>query len=251
MVVVAVVVIPPLTDARCGEPSDKDDVVFDKSLLVELEVDDKAKAIPLELLGAIFAIGKPTDRITYGPRSGERRRELREGADVFAWYFRSSLPVVECKPESNLLLESDVTDKNRPVESCRSGFGKGQTLDVDVGVGVRWVGEWSRSIDIDDRVRTMNWKGWRSGGLRERVSWRFCLSLGLSFFTRRSGDICRLPGPLVDADRFETIVRLCEMHVLEKVWGSWSRLSTEVCDLRDMRRGGRRFERRFERLPVG
>jgi hypothetical protein len=144
--------------------------VFGKLLLVKLEVEDKAETIPLELLRTAVRIGKLSNRITYGPRSGEGRREMSEGIGVFARDLRGCLPVIECKPESNLLLESDVADKNRPVEGSRSGFRKGQSLDVDVGVGVGGVGELSGLIGIDDREQALSREGRWAGRLWEGES---------------------------------------------------------------------------------
>jgi hypothetical protein len=120
-------------------------------LLVKLEVNDEAETIPLQILGSTIAIGKMTNRITYSPWSREGRREMGEGIDVFAWDFRGCLPVIQSKPEGNMLLESDVANKDRPVESSGSRPGKGQRLDVDVGVGIGGIGEWGRLIGVDDR----------------------------------------------------------------------------------------------------
>ena len=145
----AIVVVSPFTDTRCSEPSDEDDVVLGKLMLVNLEMDDKAETVPLELLRTTLTIGKSTDRITYSPRSGEWRREMREGAGVLADDLGSRLPVVKSKPESNLFLESDVSEKDRTVESSRPRLGKRQSLDVDIGMGVGGIGEWSRMIRID------------------------------------------------------------------------------------------------------
>ena len=58
------------------------------------------------------------------------------------------LPVIKGKPESNMLLESDVADEDRAVESSRLGPRERQTLDVDVGMGVGGVGEWSGLIGV-------------------------------------------------------------------------------------------------------
>jgi len=134
VVVHAIVIVPPFANTRCGEPPNKDYVVLGKLLLIKLEVDNKAEAIPIAFLGTTVTAGKPTNGIAYGPRPGEGRREMRKGIDVLAQNLGGGLPVVECKPDSNLLLESDVANKNRPVESGRSGPRKGQTLDVDIGV---------------------------------------------------------------------------------------------------------------------
>ena len=46
------------------------------------------------------------------------------------------MPVIEGKPEGNLLLESDVANENGAVESGRPGLGKRQSLDVDIGMRV-------------------------------------------------------------------------------------------------------------------
>ena len=83
-VVLPVVVVPPFAGTGCSVPSNEDDIMLGKLLLVELEGDDKAETIPLELLRTILAIRKPTDRITHGPRPREGRRELCEGVDVLA-----------------------------------------------------------------------------------------------------------------------------------------------------------------------
>jgi hypothetical protein len=83
-VVEGIIVVPPFTGTGCSEPSNEDDGVLGKLLLVKLERDDKAETIPLELLRTILTIGKSSDRITYSPRPREGRREVREGADVLA-----------------------------------------------------------------------------------------------------------------------------------------------------------------------
>ena len=160
-IVVAIVVIPPFADTRCTEPSDKDDVVLGKLLLVKLEVDDKAETVPLEFLRTTLTSGKLTDRITYSPGSREGGREMNEGAGVLADDLGSGLPVVKSKPESNLLLKSDVADKDGAVESSRPRLGKRQSLDVDIGMGVGDVGEWSGLIRIDDWERALGGeRGW-------------------------------------------------------------------------------------------
>jgi hypothetical protein len=160
-----IVVVPPFADTGCSEPSDEDDVVLGKLLFVKLQVDDKAETIPLELLRTTLAIGKLSDGITHGPRSREGRREMGERVCVLAQDLRSCFPAVESEPEGNLLLESDVADKNGPVESGRPGPGKRKGLDVDVGVGVGGVGEWSRLIGIDYGERS------GEGGWARRVWW--------------------------------------------------------------------------------
>jgi len=119
-------------------------------MLVQLEGDDEAETVPFELLGTSLTIGESADRITYSPRSRERRREMSEGINVLAGDLGSSLPVIEGKPESNLLLESDVADKDRTVEGSRSGLRKRQGLDVDIGMRIRGVRKWSRLIRIND-----------------------------------------------------------------------------------------------------
>jgi hypothetical protein len=68
---------------------------------------------------------------------------------VLAEDLGSGLPVVKGKPESNLLLESDVADKYRAVESSRPRLWKGQTLNIDISMGVGGIGELSRLIGID------------------------------------------------------------------------------------------------------
>jgi len=123
-----------------------------KPLLVEVEVDDKAESIPLQLLGTTtITIGKSTNRITYSPRSGEGRREMGERSDMLAGNLRGCLPVIKSKPESDMLLESNVANKDRPVESSGSRPRKGQRLDVDIGVGIGGVGERSGLIGVDGR----------------------------------------------------------------------------------------------------
>ena len=92
VVVLVIVVVPPFTNTGCGVHSNEDDVVLSELLLVKL--DDEAGAIPLELLGTTLAVGQSSDRITYGPRSREGRREMCEGVDMFAEDLRSGLPVV-------------------------------------------------------------------------------------------------------------------------------------------------------------
>jgi hypothetical protein len=161
------------------------------------------------------------------------------------------LPVVEGKSESNLLLESDVADENRPVESSWTGPWERQTLDVDVGVRVGRVGELSAEIGIENGERTLNGERSWGGRLWEGVSGRFCLCFGFCLFTSWTRDVGRLAGPVVDSDGFETIVGLCEVDVFEKVGGSGSRLSANVSNLRDVGRGGRRLEGRLEWFAIG
>jgi hypothetical protein len=122
-------------------------------------MDDEAETIPLEFLRTPLTAGKLSDRITHGPRSREGRRELGEGVDVLAQDLRGSLPVVEGEPKSDLLLESDVADKNGSVESSWSGPRERQTLDVDVGMRVGGVWELSGEIRIDDGERTLSTEG--------------------------------------------------------------------------------------------
>jgi hypothetical protein len=94
--------------------------VLGKLLLVKLEVDDKAETIPFVLWGTTLSVGKLTDSVTNGPRSREGGREMSEGVGMFAGDLRSGLPVVEGKPDGNVLLESNVADKNGTVESSRA-----------------------------------------------------------------------------------------------------------------------------------
>ena len=75
---------------------------------------------------------------------------MGEGVDVLTQDLRGGLPVVEGKSESNLLLESDVADKNRPVESSWTGPRERQALDVNVGMGVGRVGELGAEIGIEN-----------------------------------------------------------------------------------------------------
>lgn len=170
MVIGAVIVVPPFADTRCSVPSNENEVVFNEPLLVKLEVKDKAETIPFELLRTTIAISKPANRITHSPRPWEGRREMGKGADVLAGDLRGRLPVVEGEPESNLLLESDVANKNRPVDSGRPRLREGDRLDVDIGVRVRRVGEGSRSISVDDGEQALNGGRSRSRRWREGVS---------------------------------------------------------------------------------
>jgi hypothetical protein len=226
--------------------------VLGKLLFVKLEVDDKAETIPLELLGTTLTIGKLSDRITNGPRSRERRRKVSEGADVFAQDFRGGLPIVESKPDGNLLLESDVADENGPIEGSRPGLWERQTLNIDVGIEVGGIGESGRMIGIDGGELTVNGEGgWAGRRVREGVSGRFCLGFGLSFLTSRPRDIGRLAGPVIDTNGFQTVIGLCEVDVFQKVGGSGSRLSTNVSDLGDVGRRGRGLQGGLERLAVG
>ena len=140
-VVLAVVVIPPFTNTGCGEPSNKDDVLLGKPLLVKLEMDYEAETVPLELRRTALTVGKSADRITHSPRSREGRRKLGERAGVLAEHLRSGLPIIEGEPEGNLLLKSDVADKDGAVESCRPRFGERQRLDIDIGVRVGGIGD--------------------------------------------------------------------------------------------------------------
>ena len=168
MVVLAIVVVPPFANTRCSEPSNKDKAVLCKLLLVQLEGEDKAETIPLELLGAGFAAGKLSNRITHSPRSGEGRWKAGEGIDVLARDLRSRLPAIKRKSQGNLLLESDVSNKKIPVNGSGSGLWQGQSLDVDIGVRVGGVRKNSGSIGIDDGKRRLN--GEESRGLREGES---------------------------------------------------------------------------------
>ena len=84
---------------------------------------------------------------------------MSEGADVFAQDLRGCLPVIEGKHEGNLLLESDVADKNRAVESSWTGPRERQALDVDVGMRVGRVGELSAEIGIENGERALNGGG--------------------------------------------------------------------------------------------
>jgi len=168
-VVVSIVVVPPFTDGRCTEPSDEHHVVLGKLVLVKFERNDKAEAVPLELLRTALTSCKSTDRITYSPRPREGRREMIERAYVLAEDLGSGLPVVEGKPESNMLLESNVADEDRAVESSRPGPRERQTLDVDVGMEVGGVGEWSGLIGVDDWERTLGGEGGWAGRLWEGI----------------------------------------------------------------------------------
>ena len=163
----SIVVVPPFTDSRCSKPSDEDHVVLGELILVKLEGDDKAETVPLELLRTALTSCKSTNRIAYSPRPREGRREMIERVYVLAGDLGSGLPVIKGKPESNLLLESDVTDKDRAVESSRPGPRERQTLDVDVGLGVGGVGEWSGLIGIDNWERTLGGEGGWTGGVWE------------------------------------------------------------------------------------
>jgi hypothetical protein len=78
------IVIPPFTDARCSEPSNKGEVVGGKVPLKEIEVDDEAETIPLEILRVTITIGRPDNRVRHSPRCKEGRRNMRKGGDVFA-----------------------------------------------------------------------------------------------------------------------------------------------------------------------
>ena len=218
----AIVIVPPFANTRCGEPPNKEYAVLGKILLVKLEVDDKAETVPIAFLGTTVTISKPTYGIAYGRRAGEVRREMRKGIGVLARNLGGGLPVVECKPDSNQLLESDVTNKDRPVESGRSRPGKGQTLDVDIGVGIRGVGEWRRFVGINDGEQALSglWR-WREGIRR-----RFYLFFGFCLFTSGPGNICRFAGPFVNPKGFETVVRIHEVNILDKVGGSRGRMCT-------------------------
>ena len=118
---VVVIVVPSFADARCFEPSDEDEVLFGKLMLVKLEVDDKAEMVPLKLQRIALAISKSTDRVAYSPQSREGRKEMSEGVDVLAGDLGSGLPDVKGKPEGNLLLEGDVADKDGAAESSQLG----------------------------------------------------------------------------------------------------------------------------------
>ena len=106
-------------------------------------------------------------------------------------------------------------------------------------------------IGINCRERTLSSKrGWAMR-LWERVSGRLCLGFGLSLFTSRPRDVGRLAGPIVDANGFKAVIRLCEVDVFEKVGSSGSRLGTDVSDLGEVGRRGRRLQGRLERFAIG
>ena len=88
-----------------------------KLMLEKLEADDKAETVPLELQSTNLAIGKWTDHIACGPQSREGRSKTKEGVDVLAEDPGSGFPVVKGQPEGNLILESDVADKDGVAES--------------------------------------------------------------------------------------------------------------------------------------
>jgi hypothetical protein len=176
---------------------------------------------------------------------------MDEGVDVLAQNLRGGLPVVKGKPEGNVFLESDVADKNGPVESSRPRLGKRQSFNVDVGMRIGGVWKWSRVIWIDGREHAVNGERGRAGRMREGVSGRFCLGFGFSLFTSRSRDIGGFAGPVVDTDGFKTVIGLCEVDVFVKIGGRGSRLGTDVSNLGDVGRGGRRLQGRLERFAVG
>ena len=106
-------------------------------------------------------------------------------------------------------------------------------------------------IGINYGERTLsNKRGWAMR-LWERVSGRLCLGFGLSLFTSRPRDVRRLAGPVEDANGFKTVIRLCEVDVFEKVGSSGSRLGTDVSDLGEVGRRGRRLQGRLERFAIG
>jgi len=168
-VVVSIVAVPPFTDSRCSEPSNEDHVVLSKLTLVKLEGDDKTETVPLELLRTALTCCKSTDHITHSPRPSEGRREMVERVYTLAGDLGSGLPVVEGKPESNLLLESDIADKDRAVENSRPRPSERQTLDVDVGIVVGGVGEWSGLIGVDNWERTLGGEGGWAGRAWEGI----------------------------------------------------------------------------------
>jgi hypothetical protein len=225
--------------------------VLGKLLLVQFEVDNEAETVPLEVLRTALTIGELSDRITNGHRSREWRREVCEGVDVLAQNLRGRLPVIEGKPNRNLLFKSDVADKDGSVESGRPGLGKRQGFDINVGVGVGGVGEWRGVIGIDGGEQTLGAEGRRTWRVGEGERGGLCLGFGLSLLTSRPRDIGRLAGPVIDADGFETVIRLCKMDVFENVGGSGSRLSANVRNLGKMGRRRGRLEGRLERLAVG
>ena len=92
-----------------------------------------------------------------------------ERAYVLAEDLGSGLPVVKGKPESNMVLESNVADEDRTVESSRPGHRERQTPDVDVGMGVGGVGGWSGLIRVDDWERTLGGKGGWPGRVWEGI----------------------------------------------------------------------------------
>ena len=162
-IVLAIVVIPPLADTRRSVPSNKDKALLGKLLLVKLEMDDKAETVPLELLRTALTSCKSTNRIAYSPRPREGRREMIERVYVLAGDLGSGLPIIKGEPEGNLLLESDVANKDRPVESRRPGSRERQSLDIDIGVRVGGIRQCSGVIGINNREHSVRAKGGWTG----------------------------------------------------------------------------------------
>lgn len=86
--------------------------------------------------------------------------------------------------------------------------------------------------------------GWEHAGWERQA---FYPSFSFRLFTGRS----HRAGPVVDVKRFETVVRLYRVYVVENVRGSRSKLGTELGDLRDVGRRRRRLEGRLEQLAIG
>lgn len=189
VVIVTVIVVPPFADTGGSEPPNKDEGVLEEFLLIKLEVNDKAETIPLELLGPRIGIGKSTNGITHSPRSRKGRWKVGKGTDVFTRDLRGCLPVIEREPESNTLLESYVTNKDRAIDGGRTRLGKGQGLDVDIGVGIGRIGKNSGSIGVDDGEQALDWKGRWRGRLWEGIGRRFSLCLCFRLLTSGSRDI--------------------------------------------------------------
>lgn len=94
---------------------------------------------------------------------------MDEGTDVFTRDLRGCLPVIEREPEGNTLLESYVTNKDRPIDGSRTRLGKGQGLDVDIGVGIGGIGKNGGSIGVDDGEQVLDWNGRWRGRLWEGI----------------------------------------------------------------------------------
>ena len=77
-------------------------------------------------------------------------------------------------------------------------------------------------VRLDDREHAVGGKGGWPGTWR-MLEWerrRFYLGFSFSLFTSGSRYANRLAGPVVDANGFGTVIRLCKVDVRENVGGA-------------------------------
>lgn len=101
LVVLALVVVPPLADARGLESGGEKDDAFGQLPLHIFQPYEERKSVPRER--------RYSGRRSFGR---ERRRQGRKRANVPANDFRSRLPVIQRKPQGHTLFEGDVFDED-------------------------------------------------------------------------------------------------------------------------------------------